>query len=276
MAKREGSLVALEAEDATISTATITIKTMQVGKKQMTQSVFRQLPEAQLVNEDEVRLFGLPWGWVNYHWGDIDSHSTHFVFQLGGKLFRSAFRIRFSDTLCGATRGPKPYLNLRCKWEKEAEALYLAAILEGWTPDRANESHERWNGRVRSEVFGDHYVEGMPSHITIMAPGATDKDIDRQKKEYEWRINNPSMYGNIRKRTPEEIESETRADYEKSIRGIRGMLSKRIVDSIGAIASTAEIRGRILQLECLGRDYFRRWDDLMKQLRGVEQLFIAA
>jgi hypothetical protein len=84
------------------------------------------------------------------------------------------------------------------------------------------------------------------------------------------------MYGNIRKRTPEEIESETRADYEKSIRGIRGMLSKRIVDSIGAIASTAEIRGRILQLECLGRDYFRRWDDLMKQLRGVEQLFIAA
>ena len=91
-------LLPLEAAAAAIQTTTITIRTLQVGKKQMTQSAFRQLPEADLVDQDEVVLNGVPWGWVNYRWGDVDARMTNFIFQKGARIYRCAFHVRDSAT----------------------------------------------------------------------------------------------------------------------------------------------------------------------------------
>lgn len=82
-------VIALDAEDVRITTCTVTIKTLRVDSRQLTQSVFRQLPEIDLIDPVTLELSGLPWGWVNYHLG----HHRHqnFVIQKGQHLYRSEF-----------------------------------------------------------------------------------------------------------------------------------------------------------------------------------------
>lgn len=52
-------------QNVTVTTATIEVKTLTLGRRQITQSVFRQLVEEQLVEEDGT-FRGQPWGYVNH------------------------------------------------------------------------------------------------------------------------------------------------------------------------------------------------------------------
>jgi len=53
-----------------LQTATVSLKMVQVGKKQMTLSVFRQLTSEWPFNED-LSFRGMPWGFVNYFWPTV-------------------------------------------------------------------------------------------------------------------------------------------------------------------------------------------------------------
>lgn len=83
----------LATQDVTLSTATVEVRTLTLGRKQVTLAVFRQLPEAPLVAEDGT-LNGEAWGWVNYcpdrtcGTGGGDNH-RHIVWQRDGELRRS-------------------------------------------------------------------------------------------------------------------------------------------------------------------------------------------
>jgi hypothetical protein len=80
----------LTTETATITTAAIQIRTLTIGRKQVTLAVFRQLREEPLIAEDGT-LNGVPWGTVNYHpdkCGDGHPH-WHVVWQRGHELLRS-------------------------------------------------------------------------------------------------------------------------------------------------------------------------------------------
>lgn len=81
----------LTTQNATITTATIQIQALTIGRRQVTQSVFRQLPEESLL-ADDCSLNGEPWGTVAYHpdkCGDAARH-LHVVWQRGDHLLRSA------------------------------------------------------------------------------------------------------------------------------------------------------------------------------------------
>jgi hypothetical protein len=81
----------LTTQNATITTATIQVQALTIGRKQVTQSVFRQLSEEPLI-ADNGTLNGEPWGLVNYHpdkCGDFEEH-VHVVWQRGTQLLRSA------------------------------------------------------------------------------------------------------------------------------------------------------------------------------------------
>lgn len=81
----------LTTETATITTAAIQIRTLTIGRKQVTLAVFRQLREKPLIAEDGT-LNGVPWGIVNYHpdkCGDDYSDHWHIVWQHGSELRRS-------------------------------------------------------------------------------------------------------------------------------------------------------------------------------------------
>lgn len=121
--------IVLRAEDAQITTATITIKTIRVGKRQLTQSVFRQLPRVDLLDEQTAKLNGDVWGWVNYYWGQ-EQGGTHFVLQHGQNLYRALFQIRSSSQLVAEWR-PRSYVGGRLdEVETHIQAIALKKYLE--------------------------------------------------------------------------------------------------------------------------------------------------
>ncbi|MEU5958743.1 hypothetical protein [Streptomyces sp. NPDC047525] len=84
----------LTAQNATITTASVEVKTLTIKGKQVTLAVFRQLKEEPLIAEDGT-LLGGPWGIVNYHpdkCADAPEH-LHVVWQKGDELRRSAVQM---------------------------------------------------------------------------------------------------------------------------------------------------------------------------------------
>ncbi|MFF7290713.1 hypothetical protein [Streptomyces griseorubiginosus] len=75
--------------NTSIETATVQIRTLNVGPKQMTQGIFRQLIEQPAV-DTEGRVQGQPWGTVNYHPDRCDDAKEHLhvVWQLDDQLRR--------------------------------------------------------------------------------------------------------------------------------------------------------------------------------------------
>ncbi len=102
----------LSTEQVRINTMQVEIKSMMVGKKQLTLSLMRQIIEEPLIDEKELLFRGVPWGHVNYFWGD-DKHRTYpsyinVVWQKGDELRRSVIPMekKYED-----------YLENRCRRE---------------------------------------------------------------------------------------------------------------------------------------------------------------
>lgn len=98
----------LTTHNATITTATVEMKTLTISGKQVTLSVFRQLIEAPLIADDGT-LNGVPWGAVNYHpdkCGDIADH-WHIVWQRGAELRRARVAYRPPTTRYWSKTGDK-------------------------------------------------------------------------------------------------------------------------------------------------------------------------
>jgi hypothetical protein len=81
----------LTPQNATITTATIQVQALTIGKKQVTLAVFRQLEAEDIIKPLDANLAGEPWGRVNYHpdkCADEKEH-IHVVWQKGDELRRA-------------------------------------------------------------------------------------------------------------------------------------------------------------------------------------------
>ncbi len=125
-------------EDASLNTVAIEVKVLRIGKRQMTQAVFRQLPHADVIDEDG-NLRGTPWGYVNYHTPQTcpDWHHLHVIWESGGRLWRDAVASdpsyyllrRFAGTLYNPPQPTKTYEdNYRASYERLAalDQLFIA------------------------------------------------------------------------------------------------------------------------------------------------------
>lgn len=87
----------IQAHEARIHTATVEVKTLTISGRQVTLSVFRQLPKRELIRTNtvvlEVDLYGEPWGTVNYYFDECKkcapSEHLHVVWQNDEELCRS-------------------------------------------------------------------------------------------------------------------------------------------------------------------------------------------
>jgi hypothetical protein len=89
----------LSIHEATVSTASIEVKTLTIKGRQVTQAVFRQLQEESLFDYETMEPLGAPWGWVNYHpdkCGDAPEH-LHVVWQLDDQLRRHRMDRQWTD-----------------------------------------------------------------------------------------------------------------------------------------------------------------------------------
>ena len=74
-----------------VHTMQVTVRALRIGTKQVTQSVFRQLPKRSVWDDETGQFQGTPWGLVNYFWNDCSYSSgthLHVVWQDGERLFR--------------------------------------------------------------------------------------------------------------------------------------------------------------------------------------------
>lgn len=135
----------ITAEEATLRTATVEIKTIQVSGKQMTLAVFRQLLEEQIIGDDG-SLRGEPWGLINYHSGvgcDKQAHRTHLhaIWQKGDELRRSCV-FRLSESLCELPGWDDLHDDLVTTYEHGLWAM----TAEGWHPS-VNVTHTSFTNR---------------------------------------------------------------------------------------------------------------------------------
>lgn len=77
--------------NASLQTATVEIKILRVSGKQMTLSVFRQLPSKEIpdLGESLESYSNVIWGWVNYC-PDQEKYcrDIHYVYSVGGVLYK--------------------------------------------------------------------------------------------------------------------------------------------------------------------------------------------
>ncbi len=79
----------LNVENAQIKTAAVEIKTLTVSGKQVTLAVFRQIMEEDIIDHENMKLNGTPWGLINYFWKeDYTDYKIHVLWQKGMELRR--------------------------------------------------------------------------------------------------------------------------------------------------------------------------------------------
>lgn len=86
----------INVEQASVRTATVTIRALTVNGRQVTLSLFRQLQEETILDDRTGELRGVPWGRVNYCPDKRDDACQrtwqphlHVVWQLGDELRRA-------------------------------------------------------------------------------------------------------------------------------------------------------------------------------------------
>lgn len=122
---------AITVDTAKINTFTISVKVLQVGNRQVTLSVFRQLPNEDIFDEQSLTLRGRPWGHVNYHpegCHQSDEH-LHVVWQKDVRLLRCRM-----NRSVGSGAGERMY-----SLKQKRAALFTVAVLEEFlaNPDAA-------------------------------------------------------------------------------------------------------------------------------------------
>ncbi|KFF96915.1 hypothetical protein IQ62_33900 [Streptomyces scabiei] len=81
----------LTPQNATITTATIQVQALTIGKRQVTLAVFRQLEDEDIIKPLDAGLAGEPWGRVNYHPDKCSEEKAHIhvVWQRDDELRRA-------------------------------------------------------------------------------------------------------------------------------------------------------------------------------------------
>ena len=121
-----------------IEALSVKIKTIKIDSKKMTLSVFKQLPEKNIINEN-LELQGIVWGRVNYQIPKQPVYETNIVWQHGNNLYRSAIRRLF----CTPEEGKRYHSN--------GESLY--GILPHRTLINAIEETPEEKIKTLSELF---------------------------------------------------------------------------------------------------------------------------
>lgn len=244
-ARSDGEPVTLDIRDASITTAAVTIKALQVGKKQMTQSVFKQLPVGELIDDRAAQLRCDPWGWVNYSVGEQGPSTRNFVVPSDERLYRCPVWMRRSEQFPYLSEGlPDGYWSLfKDAVELEKFRIYIK-IIKGI--DVSITSNSIYNGELRVNLYETHWHRF--GHVSLHENDLVS--FNQYRDGGSW------LSGR---------------DREKKV----PLLAEATEKKFGKVPDLGEIEGRIAYAERLGMAYAVRWDAMMERLEAVEQLYIA-
>ncbi len=165
------------AERAELLTATVEVKVLRIGGKQMTQSVFRQLQDECLFDDETLALRGDPWGWVNFH-PDPECKEGfdhfHVVWQRGSELRR-----------CSIPTNPRvPQVWPACvrrAWgglENAASVWFCAAVLTGEQSFDQSRMQHNW---VSVQVTKRRFNVTLPSEFLRFSSAVSYRTADSEE-----------------------------------------------------------------------------------------------
>ncbi|MGI8542201.1 MAG: hypothetical protein ACR2MD_01830 [Aridibacter sp.] len=135
-------------QQATIKTAEISIKTLTLKNKQVTLAVFRQLDQADIIDEDSCKMNGIAWGRINYHpdkCGNKSEH-IHIVWQKDNFLYRNTIykRVELNEHLTRLHESLEDSASALINYGGDIEDRKL---IQSWKPYR-----NYFGSRIRSDA----------------------------------------------------------------------------------------------------------------------------
>jgi hypothetical protein len=244
---KNNGLLALDAQQAEITTAAVTIRTLWVGSKQLTQAVFRQLRIRRLIEDApaDPKPLGTVWGWVNYTPAGEDAELCQLIVQFGDELSRCPIRVENANLRTESLGA------LLESYRKYGTALVYLRMLRrdkvtvtAWNP---------WHGYYRDDV-------------SITTPGFLGQ------REFRVDVNR----GLLKKFVgltdlPSDLPSDGTTD---SAREQIGTVVKQIC-RVDTLPEEAWVTERMMETDATAKCYAIKYNKLMNRLRQAPQLFIA-
>lgn len=270
--------------NANIRAASVSIKMLTLEAKKVTLSVFRQIEEEHIIDLKTLMLRGIPWGHVNYHWGEMNRSELHVLWQKGTELRRSLVSFAH-DRLYDAHEAFVNH-NLKRYKEKVKSLSLVVNLAEGFSidsgfpgPNLPIEDHpegmfvladlENWKrltGTHIPKLVFEFPEKPMPPKEPIKptyfySPQYDIKSEQEVKAEHEKEL---AAYREAVSAYPVEQERYEGA-YREWLQKVRRM-----------IAGTREVMGRKAD-EIYDRHvaYVQKHNELVDALKQTEQLFIA-
>lgn len=228
----------IRASEAVVKTAQVEVKVLTISGKQVTLAVFRQLELEPLIDRDTMQFRGLPWGRVNYFWGDCEDDHYHVVWQKGNELRRACvFDHRPSD--------PPDRADVPPALDGEPIRMYAVSkalagqLHQGEVYMRTDSVLVKIKGLPAARVHQNH-----PGYELLRMPA--DPVVARSS---------PGALGELRRRTEEKVRSYYKCDYLDDPAAVY----ERVV--LPAITDYRKKRDE--------------YDKRIKEIESLDQLFIA-
>lgn len=124
----------ISAQEATLHTTTVEVKTLVISNRQVTLSVYRQIPKQDIICwENPPTLWGVPWGRVNYYFDECKKEDPnthmHVVWQRESELRRACVESCFDSSLLDDDR-QYDYWRLKSDYLLRLYRRYRKAIRE--------------------------------------------------------------------------------------------------------------------------------------------------
>jgi hypothetical protein len=228
----------LFADDVTISTVAVTLKAITINKRQMTQSIFKQLePLPGFIDYERCAIAaGVAWGYVNFLAGPT---TRQFLVQSGDRLYRNPVEVY-----------PSSWLRVYAK--NSYSPAFVPPIFR-----RALERYQGLAGRCAEAHALLDALEGKDTERGCCYFGKTSHEID-------------DGFGSIYRH----VEFQCKRDGVKMV-VVPEDVQARLAKEFGHVPTRTEVDGWRRESLAGLRDYVDRWDRLMAELGEVEQLFIA-
>jgi len=258
--KRNQMTKTITAHEATVKTATVDVKALTISGRQVTLSVFRQLKDEPILDEDTVMFRGVPWGMVNYFWGDCAkaSEHLHIVWQKGDELRRGCV---FPNP--GYASG---WNSRKQRVDRVGEFLIFALVATHADAAPIEVGDSRYGGKDLSVWGHDRWVS-WPMRSTSTGYDQVRKLLAlSDERHHRYR----TIDNEYRRETDEEMESRVSQKYEEEALELWDIIRQRCgTTSLETIQQA--LNDDVKKLA----DFEQRWRDQYNALASLDHLFIA-
>lgn len=257
--KQAGSGIVINTNEVVIRTATIEIKMMEISKRKITLSLFRQFKWAELIDRDTAQLNGVPWGLVNYYWPECDEgrpeemrvsnrYHLHPVWQKGQELYRD----------CVHAQGHNGSALTNAADNQEGSALDLIQLALICSPDQ-------FLVKPRAD---DYYAVQHQGHKN----DSTTWYLGEPPKWHSWKLENsyyPSRWETDEESEKPSLKASYTVSYLKEILNPKNKSIRQLCDDANRMWKEGqELRKRSDALK-------KKWAAQYEALAALEQLYIA-